>query len=318
MRIEFKKSLDEWLNYIRIEKGLSSNTLEAYKADLGLFLTFLKKKNCSLSSIQHAHLTDFLWQQKSKGKTPASLARYLESIRQFFRYCVGEEKVESDPTESLSVIKIPERLPKVMKIPEINKLLSLPRESVSGGGSKKRTQRAQLRTREKTMRYWTAFELMYATGMRISELVQLRDNQIDINARFVRVKGKGGKERIIPFNRRAQSCLSQFLEIRNQSLNRVLSGNGNDYVFTSSCGGAVNRSTFFRTLKKLGRAAGIRRDISPHTLRHSFATHLLEGGADLRVVQEMLGHSDISTTQIYTHVDRSRLKETHKTFHPRG
>ncbi|OVE76545.1 hypothetical protein BVX98_05635 [bacterium F11] len=299
----------EWLTFLSVDKGLSANTLQAYKSDVARFLSFLRKQKISLTKVTPSLLTDFLWEEKSKGKAPATLGRNIEAVRQLFRFLLSEEKISEDPTESLSVIKIPERLPKVMAHHELAKLLGSSVRDKKSGNDK---------SREKGLRYWAAFELMYATGMRVSEVSELRDAQIDLDAGFVRVKGKGGKERVVPFGNRAKATLSEYLPLRNQARKKVLIGNGKDFLFTSSRGGRIDRSTFLRVLKKIGKLMGIRKNISPHILRHSFATHLLEGGADLRAVQEMLGHSDISTTQIYTHVDRSRLKDLHKTFHPKG
>ncbi|MCB4757632.1 MAG: tyrosine recombinase XerD [Elusimicrobia bacterium] len=314
--MDFQRAVDDWLNYLKVEKGLSFNTLAAYRTDLSLFSLFLNKHHLDLSNVQTSHLTDFLWEMKSAGKNPATLARYVESIRQFFRFLVGEERLASDPTEALSTIKIPQRLPKVLNQMEVTKLLT--KASESDPGSKTGSSVKKLKAREKFFRFWSAFELMYATGMRVSEVVNLRENQIDLESTFVRVKGKGGKERIVPFGRRLQRLLKHYYEVKNQVPNRTETADGQGYVFSGSHGGPVHRSTFLRNLKSLSIKAGIRKMLSPHTLRHSFATHMLEGGADLRVLQELLGHSDISTTQIYTHVDATRLKKIHKDFHPRG
>jgi len=307
-----------WITALRVERGLSHNTIDSYTRDLRLFLSFVQKEKINLKSIQHQHFMDFLWQERSKVKTPATLARYVESLRQFFRFLYAERFLEHDPSEDLEVIKIPQRLPKVLSRGEVNRLLGAPIETIDKKPAVIPSKQKTLRTREKTLRYWSVFELLYATGMRVSEATQLKDNQIDLEAAFIRVRGKGGKERVVPFGRRAQLLLKEFIPLRNHILRKFIVGNGNDYVFTSSHGGPVHRSTFLRQLKKLSELAGIKRNFSPHTLRHSFATHLLEGGADLRVVQELLGHADISTTQIYTHVDQSRLKSIHKIFHPRG
>jgi len=302
--------LHEWLDFLKVEKGLSKNTLEAYHSDLLLFLSFLKKERLSLKKVTTQVLSDFLWAERSKGKSAASLGRYVESIRQYFRFLVAEEQYPSDPTEELSSIKLPERLPKHLNLNEVAKILSqtaVPHH-----------KKDPWRSNERVLRYVAAFELMYAAGLRVSEVVGLRDSQLDLKEGLVRVKGKGNKERIVPFGRRAKAVMTQYLFLRDQIRRKVLVGGGRDYVFTSSRGGPVHRSTFLTVLKKTGTLAGMRKDVTPHVLRHSFATHLLQGGADLRVVQELLGHSDISTTQIYTHVDRSQLKKAHKTFHPCG
>lgn len=256
----------------------------------------------------HDTLTDFLLAEKSKHKSPATLTRYIESIRQLFRFMLGEGRLDKDPTANLALPKKAERLPKTLNVSDIVRLLSASR------ADQKKTPAAL----ERALRFQAIFELMYATGMRVSEVVNLKDNQIDLNVGYVRVLGKGGKERIVPFGRRSQELLKRYIGVRDHIYKNTVVGNGKDYVFMSFRKGPLNRSTVLVELKKWQRAAGIKKNISPHVLRHSFATHLLEGGADLRAVQEMLGHTDISTTQIYTHVSRAHLKDLHKTFHPRG
>ncbi len=307
--------IDELLNYLRVEKGLSINTLDAYRRDLSLYFKYIDDHKISFKAIDHPVITDFLWEQKKLGKSPATLARYIESIRQLYKYLTGEGRLQKDPTVSLALPKRQERLPKVLNVAEITRLFGTHHPSSTGkdGGSQKKKLSA-----ERTLRYIAAFELMYATGMRVSELSNIKDNQIDLESSFVRVRGKGDKERIIPLGRRAQVAIETYLKERNQIRKKVLLGEGKDFLFTSSRGGRVSRSTFFAVLRKMSHEAGIRKNVSPHTLRHSFATHLLAGGADLRVVQEMLGHADISTTQIYTHVDSTALKKSHEQFHPRG
>jgi len=311
-----RQVITDFLNYLRAEKGLSPNTLDAYQADLRLFLDYLKKTHQSedLSVVTHEMLTDFLFDQKAKGKAPASIFRYIESIRQLFRFQVAEGRLKKDPTASVYAPRRMERLPKVLSITEMNNLLTRTLPNFPAPNSKARDKKSL----ERVYRYLAALELMYATGMRISELLNLRENQLDLEAGFVRVFGKGGKERIVPVGRSALTRLRQYLELRNVVRKKILVGNGKDFVFLSPKGGRISRSTVLNILKKLGQDSGIRKNISPHVLRHSFATHLLEGGADLRVVQELLGHSDISTTQIYTHVDRRHLKQAHRHFHPRG
>lgn len=304
---------DNFLEYLKIEKGLSANTLGAYRTDLNIFSGFLSKKGISIPRVTHAVLTDFLWDQKKAGKSPATLIRYIESLRQFFRYLVGENKLTEDPTIHISLPKKPERLPKVLNATDITRLLS-----GSWGSPAESRAPLTLKQQEYVFRYLAAFELMYATGMRVSEVVNLKDQQVDLAAGFVRVFGKGGKERVVPMGRQSIAVLKRHLVIRDAVRKKFIVGNGKDYVFTSPRGGKINRSTFLTVLKKAAAKCGIRATISPHTLRHTFATHMLEGGAGLRVVQELLGHADISTTQVYTHVDRARLKELHKNFHPRG
>lgn len=309
--------IEDWLAYLHVEKGLSPNTLSAYRADAAQFSVFLRKFKLRIDRIQPVHLSDFLWDQKKMKKSPATLARLLGSVRQLYHYLVSEGKVEIDPTENFARVKIPERLPNILSSLETTKILGPPLGEPDNRAKESGSARA-LMGKERLYRYWAAFELLYATGMRVSELTGLRDENIDLRANFVRAKGKGGKERIIPFGKKAKFVLDDYLALRNRVRKNVLLENGKDFVFTSSRGGPDNRSTFLRALKKAAVSSGIRKNVSPHILRHSFATHLLEGGADLRLVQELLGHADIATTQIYTHVDRSRLKKIHKEFHPRG
>lgn len=287
---------------MRVDKALSKNTLEAYARDIGLYSAYLEKKKIAIDEAVSDDITDFLWAEKEKGKSAASLIRYIESLRQMYRFLSSEGHIKDNPTATLDLPKKPERLPKVLSVNDVTRLLTPPE------GGRKIT----------ALRDIAAFELMYAAGLRVSEVVGMKDADLDLNAAFVRVKGKGGRERVVPLGKRAVAALRRYLEIRNTSYASLLVGEGKDNVFTSSRGGAMARSTFLLSLKKFQKKAGISKNISPHVLRHSFATHLLEGGADLRVVQELLGHADISTTQIYTHVSRSRLRQLHKEFHPRG
>lgn len=313
-----QSALTDLLNFLRVEKGLSQNTLDAYRRDLTLFFESNQKNRIALDGVSHQTITEFLFDQKSEGKSPATVMRYMESIRQLFHFLIAEKKLEKDPTAALAVPKRQERLPKVLSVPEMTRLLNtlFHNEEWSEGAILRR--KPSKIAEEKLYRYLAAFELMYATGMRVSEICDLRDEQLNLESSFVRAIGKGNKERVIPFGKNAQHFLKRYLDLRNVVRAKFLNGNGKDYVFTSSKGGRMVRSTFLTFVKKLSTKAGINKNVSPHTLRHSFATHLLEGGADLRVVQELLGHADISTTQIYTHVDRSHLKQAHKSFHPRG
>jgi integrase/recombinase XerD len=296
-----RKVFEAFTTFLFVEKGLSDNTLLAYKSDLAFFISHLQKKSLGFKDVTHSVITDFLFQQKKEGKGVLTLIRYIESIRQLFKFLVTESYTEVDPTGAVIFSKRPERLPKVVSVPDINRLMAA----------------VNAEKKESALLYRAAFELLYATGMRISELANLKDNQMDLSAAYVRVIGKGNKERIVPLGKRAQLALREYLDARNKKRKNLMQGNGKDFVFISSQGGRMSRATFCTHLKRIAREAGIK-SISPHVLRHSFATHLLEGGADLRVVQELLGHADIATTQIYTHVDRTKLKSMHKQFHPRG
>lgn len=311
--------VERWLDYLRAERGLSANGIAAYTADLKLFANFLAREKRPVEAVDAEFIGDFMFEQSvDKKKSATTVTRYLQSLRSFYRFLVEESVVPRDPAHLVPLPKKPQRLPKVINSDDVGRLLSvaaaqMPRGSLGSAPS------AHPKAREEaTLRYLAAFELLYATGMRVSELAGLRDKQIDLNAGYARVFGKRAKERVVPIGRYAQNVLRRYLAVRNEVRKKTLSGDGNDFVFTSPKGGAMNRSTFFRHLRAIAVKAGIRRGVTPHVLRHSFATHLLEGGADLRVVQELLGHADIGTTQIYTHVDRKHLVEVHKKFHPRG
>jgi integrase/recombinase XerD len=313
---EFEPYLSQWLDYLRAEKGLSQNALKAYERDLKLFHSYLLRSNLAFVQSDSQTISAFLLNEKDRNKSVSSLTRYIQSLRSFYRFHVLEGRLRSDPTKTLTLPRKPQRLPKVINVEEMRRLLSLP---LSAARSRKRDERRENKFgEERFLRYMSAFELMYATGMRVSELAHLQDHQLDLQAGFVRVFGKRGKERIVPFGHYAQIVLNRYFSLRNELRKNVLVGEGKDFVFTSPRGGKISRNTFWVNLKKLGLAAGLKKNLSPHMLRHSFATHLLEGGADLRVVQELLGHADIGTTQIYTHVDRSHLIEVHKKYHPRS
>lgn len=280
-----------------------------------MFLPFLTQNGLSLEQVKPNSISDFLFDQQEKGKGAASITRYLQAIRHFFRFLVAEDQLKKNPAENIPLPRKAHRLPKTLQINDVQRLLT----PVDGGAASTRPPLKKNRLREeRTLRYLAAFELLYATGMRISELAELHDHQIDLKEGYARVFGKRGKERLVPVGRYAQNILKRYLTLRDQVRSKVLVGGGQDFLFTSAEGGKISRSTFWTNLRKAGQKAGLTRNVSPHMLRHSFATHLLQGGADLRVVQELLGHADIGTTQIYTHVDRTHLIEAHKRFHPRA
>jgi integrase/recombinase XerD len=299
----------EFLNYLRVEKGLAQNTLSAYALDLRQYFQYLATVAVSLDQVTPSVLTDYLWEQKKSGKSAASINRYAEAIRHFYRFLFREGLVHKDPTSLMSFSKREDRLPKVLRPDHVERLLAEPLPLLS----------VSLKKQERAIRFLAAFELMYATGMRVSEVCGLKDHQLDLASSFVRVIGKGNKERIVPFGASCRRVLTRYIELRNKVRRRHLKGGGQDWVFISAREGKpMSRSTFQAEIKLMARKAGLGQNVSPHVLRHSFATHLLQGGADLRVVQELLGHADISTTQIYTHMDHTHLKKLHKKFHPRG
>lgn len=288
------ENLEKFINYILIEKGLSKNTALAYRQDLKTYLDFLQTKEIDYQTIKHNEITDFLWHLKTLNFKPSSIYRTIESIRQFYKFLIAENYIKTDPTIYLVPPKMPVILPDMLTNEEVTKLLN----SVSESDNISVRNRAML-------------ELLYATGLRVSELISLKFSNIDIDEMFVKIIGKGSKERLVPFGQKAQLYLKRYLRVRNDKKN-------SEFVFLTKLNKPISRIEFWRQLKQIAIKAGITKNITPHTLRHSFATHLLTGGADIRFVQEMLGHSSISTTQKYTHISQQRLKEQHKKYHPRG
>lgn len=289
--------LDQFMNQLKVERGLSANTLAAYSHDLLTFFDFLGRKGVAPLEATQDDLIAFVG-EKRPHLSARSLARCLVSIRMFYRFCVSEEKIETNPARLLGIPKLHQHLPDILSRDEVEALLSQP------------DVQTVLGKRDKAM-----LELLYATGLRVTELIDLRVNNINLDAGFVRTMGKGSKERIVPMGSQAMDALRQYLGGGRASL---LKRGGSSCLFLSSRGRSMTRQGFWKTIKGYALKAGIVRRVTPHTLRHSFATHLLEGGADLRSVQVMLGHSDISTTQIYTHVAREKLRSIHEKYHPRA
>lgn len=292
------KLIAEFLNYITVEKGLSKNTVAAYGTDLKHFATYLASRGISdIDRINRHEITRYLLSLKDGGICSNSISRALVAIKMFYRFLVQERLIKEDVAGILESPKLIRTLPSVLNLAEVEKILSGP------------DLRDPIGIRDKA-----AIELMYATGMRVSELVELSVEGMNLDVGFVRCRGKGDKERIIPVGGKAKEAIGRYKE----KVRPALAGKKQDsHLFLSRLGRKISRQTFWKMIKKYVRIARIKKDITPHTLRHSFATHLLEGGADLRVVQEMLGHSDISTTQLYTHINKDRLKSIHKKFHPR-
>ena len=278
-----------------MEKGLSKNTVESYSRDITLFQKFLSSKNKGLNSFSKVDIIDFLSKIKDEGYSVPSMCRFISSIRGFCKYMMIEKIVKEDPAENLQTPKKWERIPKVLSLEDVMALLDA------------RTDTSTF------LRDSAMLELLYSSGLRVSELVSLKLGSINFEAGFLRVMGKGSKERVVPINSRALDKIKKYIkELRPAILKKRQS----DYLFITCRGGAMTRQRFWQTIKKCGRQAGVK--LSPHTLRHCFATHLLEGGADLRSVQKMLGHSDISTTQIYTKVSTDRIKKVYLEHHPRA
>ncbi|HEY1725595.1 MAG TPA: site-specific tyrosine recombinase XerD [Steroidobacteraceae bacterium] len=287
-----------FLDAVWMERGLSSNTLAAYRADLVALHRWLCERKLSLAQTGRAELMDFIAARVQAGARPRSTARQLSSFRRFFRYLVREGGVREDPTAQIAMPKIGRSLPRSLSEAEVESLLGAPVIADALG------------YRDRTM-----LEVLYATGLRVSELVSLTLGQINLNQGVTRVLGKGNRERLIPLGEEAVRWLKAFI---SGARNDILLDRSTDYLFPTRRGDRMTRQAFWHIIKRYARKAGVDRELSPHTLRHAFATHLLNHGADLRVVQMLLGHSDLSTTQIYTHVARERLKELHSTHHPRG
>ncbi len=295
--MSFRELIDQFMIYLRIEKGASKNTLEAYKRDLNELADFLKEKDVSLNEIDIDMLSNYV-KLLSKRLSRRSLARNISAIRTFFRFLVSEGILMENPARLLEVPKISKTLPGILNEHEIELLLNQPPISTPIG------------LRDKAM-----IELLYATGVRVSELVHLRINDMDFNNGYIKVMGKGSKERFIPVGEKALNIIKEYIKEARQKFDKK---KGSPYLFLNNRGEPFTRQGFWKMLKSYAKKAGIKKRITPHIIRHSFATHLLKNGADLRSVQMMLGHSDISTTQIYTHIDRSYLKEVYNRCHPRA
>jgi len=291
--------LEHFLDYLRIERGLSKNTIVSYANDLKKYLKFLAKKNVSsLKAIDKKNIQDFLFEQRNKDIKPASVARAVSSIKSFHKFLVRENVVNQDPSAILESPKLWKKIPDTLDISEIDKVI----------------QAVNIKTR-KGIRDRAILELLYATGIRVSEASNLKVFDVDFNIGFLKCKGKGSKERLVPLGKVAEHFLKRYIdEVRP----RLLKGKSYDFLFLSQCNTCLSRQSIWKMIKYYVKKARINKLVTPHTFRHSFATHLLEGGADLRSVQELLGHSNVSTTQIYTHVDKSRLKKIHLQFHPRA
>ena len=288
----------EFLSSLAVEKGLSRNTLSAYGRDLGHYSEFLKKKKVrSVSDVTRREIMDFLMHEKDRGLEPASIARSLVAVRMFHRFLTQEGKLREDVTEALESPKLWKHLPETLSQLEVETLLRSP-------DTKKLDE----------LRDAALIELLYASGLRASEAASLKVSQLDLEDGTLRVMGKGSKERVVPVGRKAIEVLKRYLARTRKEWAKDSSG---DALLLGRSGRPIGRMTVWNILDKHAKRCGIKKKIYPHLLRHSFATHLLENGADLRVVQELLGHADIVTTQIYTHVDKSRLKGIHKQFHPR-
>lgn len=290
--------IDRFLDAAWAERGLSRNTLAAYRYDLRLLAIHLRDRDAGIENACREDVLNFLAAQVRHGRSPRSLSRYLSGFRQFYQWLLREGRLREDPTAMIESPKLGRGLPKALSETHVTALLEAPDITTALG------------LRDRTM-----LELMYATGLRVSEMVSLELNRININQGVVRILGKGGKERLVPLGEEAMDWLARYLRASRPAL---LGRADCAQVFVTARKAGLSRQAFWHSIRKHARAAGIAHDVSPHMLRHSFATHLLNHGADLRVVQLLLGHSDLSTTQIYTHIAREGLKRLHAKHHPRG
>ena len=291
--------LNDFLTHLIIERGLSPNSYEAYRRDLTSYKDHLDRRGiASFSVATRQDVQGFIAYLRRRGLAPSSIARHVSAVRIFHRFLIGEGLATADPTEHVRVPKQPRRLPVVLNREEIGKLLEQPDHTTSLG----------LRDR-------AILEFMYATGLRASELLDFRRPDLLFDSGLARIFGKGGKERLVPVGRQAINLIRNYLHKVRPALASSKSG---EVLFLNARGGRLSRMGLWKIMDTYVELAGFEKKVSPHTMRHSFATHLLEGGADLRAVQEMLGHVDIATTQIYTHVDRKYLKDVYARYHPRG
>jgi integrase/recombinase XerD len=289
--------IDAFLEYLTVERSAPENTISAYESDLRAFFAWMEEQGKDPVELDPADIASFSSACKERKLKATSIGRRLSALRQFYRFLLEEGGIRKDPTREMASPKRGRYLPQVLSTEEVNRLLNAPDPSTPLG------------IRDKAM-----IELLYATGLRVSELVGMKVHMLNLHVGYLLCRGKGGKERLVPIGESALRWVKEYMALARPSLAKESS----DVLFYSSRGTAMTRQNFWYMIQRYAHGAGIMKHISPHTLRHSFATHLLAGGADLRSVQMMLGHADISTTQIYTHVNAARLKEIHERFHPRG
>jgi integrase/recombinase XerD len=293
--VQFRNQITAFLNFCRLEKGLAANSIEAYTADLSKFIEFSNASETPSDTDTLRHYLDHLYET---GLSSRSVARHLTTLRNFYGFLLRENQIDRDPTEHLRTARQWQKIPKFLNLEEIDRLIEAPGDSRPN------------RLRDRAM-----LELLYAAGLRVSELCRVGMGDLNMSMGIIKTTGKGNKQRLIPVGTEAIRAVEQYLEKGRPAL---LKGRASKYLFITARGGPMTRQCFWKLLTEYGKEAGIFRGLSPHVMRHSFATHLLEGGADLRSVQIMLGHADISTTQIYTHVMRSRLRDTVEKHHPRA
>lgn len=294
-----KALIDEFIYYLTVERGLAENTLESYARDLRNYRKFLKKQGISdIKATTKTNVMAYLLALRKEGKATSTVSRHLAALKSFYQYLFRERHIDHNPTTNLESPKLEKKLPRVLSVDEVELLLNQAKLNEPAG------------TRDKAM-----LELLYATGIRVSELISLDVDHVNLQMGYVRCFGKGSKERIIPLGSMAKKYVEEYLK---RGRVKLIKSKDEKSLFVNHHGRRLTRQGFWKIIKKYAREAGINKDITPHTLRHSFATHLLENGADLRSVQEMLGHADITTTQIYTHLTKARLKEVYSKTHPRA
>ncbi len=293
-----KDIVDQFMYFMEVERGVSPNTIQSYKRDIEKFTAYIRRSKKELSDVERTTIVDFMMHLKDQGLSATTIARNLASLKTFWKFLVSDRIVTENVAAVVETPKTWKNIPEVLNREEVEKLLNAP------------PKRGWMGTRDRAI-----LELMYATGMRVSEISGLKKANVNLDAGFARCSGKGGKERIVPMGSMAKRSVARYLE----TARKKLEGRGrDDHLFLSRIGKRLSRQSIWKMIQKYTAAAGIKKHIFPHMLRHSFATHLLEGGAELRGVQEMLGHADISTTQIYTHINKERLRQVHKQYHPRG
>lgn len=290
--------IKEFQDYLLMERGLSENSIFSYSYDLKKFHGYLSEHRKDFLEVQTEDISEFLKDQRKKKISSRSLARAVAALRQFYRYLKEEKRVDANPVENIQTPEVKKTLPDYLTLAEINELFDSIRED------------EPYELRDKAI-----FELLYSSGLRISEACSLRMDDVDLDNMFLNVRGKGGRERLVPFGEKSLLIMQSYLE---RARDVILKERFSDYLFISKKGDFLNRKSVWRLLKKYLARTKIKKPITPHTFRHSFATHLIENNADLRSVQELLGHIDISTTQVYTHLAGRTLKEVHKKYHPRG
>ena len=292
------KTIDSFLDSLWLEQGLSKSTLDAYRSDLKLLKVWAKNRELKMDEISRPDLLEFIAFKAEQGSSARTSARMLSSLRRFFTYLMQQEIISTNPTDKISMPKIGRSLPVLLTENEVLKLIKAP------------NTKKPLGFRDRVM-----LELLYATGLRVSELVKLEVNQVNLNQGYLRVMGKGDKERLVPMGKTAKRWMKNYL---NGPIQEILNDRQSDCLFPTRTSTSISRQAFWQIIKKYAMKVGISTKLSPHSLRHAVATHLINHGADLRGGQMLLGHSELSTTQIYTHIAQHRLKDLHEKHHPRG